>query len=112
MLDAIRRVHSGEALFALSILSKLVEHYVSVPSLVREPEDNSVHDFLTPGEREVLVLVASGLSNDEIIAELHVSKNAVKTHISNLLGRLHARDRAQLVIAAYTHVIASADRRP
>ncbi len=58
-------------------------------------------DGLTGREREILVLVASGLSNHEIATHLHLSRATVKTHISHLLAKLHARDRAQLVIAAY-----------
>ncbi len=56
---------------------------------------------LTPRETEVLTLIAQGLSNDEITAELVVSANTIKTHISSLLATLHARDRAALVIIAY-----------
>lgn len=101
LLDAIRRVHGGEALFAPSILTKLVEHYVSAPTHAARADATQSIDRLTPREREVLALVGRGLSNDEITSELHVSGNTVKTHISSLLAKLHARDRAQLVIAAY-----------
>lgn len=106
LLDAIRRVHTGEALFAPAILTKLVEHYVAQPALStgRERQDNG---GLTPRETEVLTLIGRGFSNDEITAKLHVSANTVKTHVSNLLAKLHARDRAQLVIAAYQRGLAS-----
>ena len=103
LLDAIRRVHSGEALFAPSILTRLVEHYVSGSGPALQAAADPALSLLTPRETEVLTLVARGLSNDEITAELHVSGNTVKTHISNLLAKLHARDRAQLVIAAYEY---------
>jgi DNA-binding NarL/FixJ family response regulator len=97
LLDAIRRTHRGESLFAPAILTRLVEHYVSRPATapVRGP------DILTERETEVLTLVGRGLSNDELAGALHISVKTVKTHIGNLLAKLQARDRAQLVIAAY-----------
>lgn len=103
LLDAIRRVHGGEALFAPAILTKLVDHYVSGSGPGGRAVAGGALALLTPRETEVLALVADGLSNDEIAADLHVSGNTVKTHIGNLLAKLHARDRAQLVIAAYEH---------
>ena len=101
LLDAIRRIHVGEALFAPTILTRLIDHYVTSGSPARNAEVGAGPSLLTPRETEVLALVAAGLSNDEITAHLHISGNTVKTHISNLLAKLHARDRAQLVIAAY-----------
>ena len=99
LIDAIRRVHRGESLFAPSILTSLVEHFLDR----RAP--SKTHDIarITPRETEVLTLVGRGLSNDDIARELTVSHNTVKTHISSLLAKLDARDRAQLVIAAYEH---------
>lgn len=101
LLAAIRRTHAGEALFAPSVLAKLVGHYVAASAPALRQGRSPAFDRLTPRETEVLALVAEGLSNDEITAALHVSGNTVKTHIGNLLAKLHARDRAQLVIAAY-----------
>jgi DNA-binding NarL/FixJ family response regulator len=97
LLDAIRRTHAGESLFASAILTRLVEHYVNRPAAApgRGP------GLLTERETEVLTLVGRGLSNDELAATLVISVKTVKTHIGNLLAKLHARDRAQLVIAAY-----------
>lgn len=97
LLDAIRRTHAGESLFAPAILTRLVEHYLTRPvgTAVARPQ------HLTERESEVLYLVARGLSNDNIAAALTISIKTVKTHIGNLLAKLHARDRAQLVIAAY-----------
>lgn len=111
MLDAIRRIHAGESLFSPSILTKLIDHYVSESTTARRSAGKPVLGLLTPRETEVLALVASGLSNEEIRTELCVSGNTVKTHISNLLAKLQARDRAQLVIAAYEHGLTSAARR-
>lgn len=99
LIDAIRRFHHGESLLAPTILTTLIEHYLD-----RRPAEAPVGlAQLTPRETDVLTLVARGLSNDDIAAELTVSHNTVKTHISSLLAKLAARDRAQLVIAAYEH---------
>jgi DNA-binding NarL/FixJ family response regulator len=96
LLDAIRRIHSGESLFAPAILTRLIEHFTSRPAAPPRHLDG-----LTERETEVLVLVARGLSNHEIAGELTISIKTVKTHIGNLLAKLHARDRTQLVITAY-----------
>ena len=107
LLDAIRRTCAHESLFAPAILSRLVEHYVSRPAVTVPGR----LDILTERESEVLGLVARGLSNDEIAVSLTISVKTVKTHMGNLLAKLGARDRAQLVIAAYEHgVIAVAQR--
>ncbi len=98
LLDAIRRTHAGESMFAPTILTRLVEHYVRRPATPCR-----ALDVLTERETEVLTLVARGLSNDDLAAALTISVKTVKTHIGNLLSKLHARDRAQLVIAAYEH---------
>jgi DNA-binding NarL/FixJ family response regulator len=99
LVDAIRRTHSGESLFAPSILTRLVAHYLDRPTrrTARGP------DALTDRETEVLTQVGRGLSNDEIAQALSISMGTVKSHIGSLLAKLHARDRAQLVIAAYDH---------
>ena len=111
LLDAIRRVHAGESLFAPTILTKLIDHYVTESRPARTAAGRPVLAVLTPRETEVLGLVASGLSNDEIVSELCVSGNTVKTHIGNLLAKLHARDRAQLVIAAYNNGLTAAHQQ-
>lgn len=111
ILDAIRRIHTGESLFAPTILTRLVEHYVRAPDPAPPTRPDVALRSLIRREAEVLALIAKGLSNDEITAELHVSGNTLKTHISSLLSKLHARDRAQLVIAAYEHGIITVQRR-
>jgi DNA-binding NarL/FixJ family response regulator len=97
LLAAIRVVASGESLLSPSVTRRLIREFV------RQPTAGAVTglDVLTAREKEVLLLIARGLSNAEIMAALHVSTGTVKTHIGNLLAKLHARDRAQLVIAAY-----------
>ncbi|MBL7259964.1 response regulator [Paractinoplanes lichenicola] len=98
LLDAVRRTHRGESLFAPSILTRLVDHFVSAAGVTRERPSLR---GLTVREVDVLTLVGTGLSNDEIAAALVISIKTVKTHLTHLLAKLRARDRAQLVIAAY-----------
>jgi DNA-binding NarL/FixJ family response regulator len=107
LLDAIRRTHEGVSLFAPSIVTRLVEHYVATP---RAGPPAPLGD-LTAREVEVLALVGRGLSNDEIAAHLAISIKTVKTHISHLLAKAAARDRAQLVIAAFDAGLAQPRRR-
>lgn len=102
LLNAIRRTHSGESLFAPSILARLVGHYVDKRHTAG---DNSATrpriDKLTAREVEVLGLIGQGLSNHEIAGHLTIAVKTVKSHVSHLLSKLTARDRVQLVIAAY-----------
>jgi len=95
LLDAIRTVAAGEALLAPSVTRRLI-----AASLHRYAPRRTL-DGVTPRERDVLRLVTRGLSNAEIEAALHISRGTLKTHIGNLLTKLRARDRAQLVIAGY-----------
>jgi DNA-binding NarL/FixJ family response regulator len=99
LLTAIRLVAAGEALLAPAATRHLVDAFVSRPSLGR-PDARLVGE-LTGREREVLRLVAQGLSNAEIAGRLVVSPATAKTHVSRILAKLGLRDRAQLVIAAY-----------
>jgi DNA-binding NarL/FixJ family response regulator len=97
LLTAIGVVAAGDALLAPSVTRRLVAEFSR-----REPPSRQVRlDGVTDREREVLLLIARGLSNSEIAAQLHLGMATVKTHIGRLLSKLHARDRAQLVIAAY-----------
>ncbi|GAA3474866.1 response regulator transcription factor [Nonomuraea roseola] len=93
LLAAIRLVARGEALLAPTVTRRLIEEFAR--PAVRGLEG------ITDREREVLTLIARGLSNTEITERLHLSMATVKTHIGRLLTKLEARDRAQLVIAAY-----------
>jgi DNA-binding NarL/FixJ family response regulator len=99
LLTAIRIIAAGEALLAPSATRRLIAEYASRPRPPERPVRSL--DTLTDRETEVLSLIASGLSNDEICHHLHVSMATTKTHIGRLLAKLAARDRAQLVIAAY-----------
>jgi DNA-binding NarL/FixJ family response regulator len=99
LLAAIRIVAAGEALLAPAATRHPVADFVSRPAVGRP--DARLAGELTGREREVLVLVAQGLSNAEIAGRLVVSPATAKTHVSRILAKLGLRDRAQLVIAAY-----------
>lgn len=97
---AIRTVHTGEAAVAPRLLTRLISTYVRVP--VRPARQTAgVPAGLTPREREIWRLLATGLDNAEISAELDISVSTVKNHITGIFGKLGVRDRAQAVIAAY-----------
>ncbi|WP_375504624.1 response regulator [uncultured Jatrophihabitans sp.] len=99
LADAIRTVHAGEALLAPSVTKRLIERFnAQQPAGSMAP---SKVKTLTEREREVLVMIAGGLSNDAIATALVVSPATVKTHISRIFAKLDIRDRAQAVIAAY-----------
>jgi DNA-binding NarL/FixJ family response regulator len=99
LLAAIRVVAAGEALLAPNITRRLIAHFTRQPDPLRPPPGALAR--LTAREREVLELIATGLSNTEISARLAMSVPTVKTHISRLLAKLGARDRAQLVVIAF-----------
>jgi DNA-binding NarL/FixJ family response regulator len=99
LTDAIRTVVAGETLLAPAVTRRLVEEFCRRPSPRNGPPAEL--GAVTARELEVLTLVGRGLSNDEIAAQLVVSHSTVKTHVTHLLAKLNARDRAQLVIAAY-----------
>jgi DNA-binding NarL/FixJ family response regulator len=98
LLNAIRVIAGGEALLAPSATRHLIEEFARHPE--HKPPSPAL-DVITEREQEVLVEIARGLSNTEIAATLHMSPATAKTHVSRLLAKLHARDRAQLVIVAY-----------
>ncbi|MBL1068593.1 response regulator transcription factor [Streptomyces sp. 7-21] len=100
LLGAIRAVHSGDAVVAPSTTRRLLDRFASLlPSA--EPPTHPELDQLTDREREVLVLIAQGLSNGEIAARLFVSEATVKTHVGRILAKLNLRDRVQAVVLAY-----------
>jgi DNA-binding NarL/FixJ family response regulator len=96
LLDAIRLVHRGDQLLSPAATRALIGRFLSLPDPART--DLAV---LTDREREVVALVACGLSNDDIARHLVVSPHTAKTHVNRAMSKLGARDRAQLVIAAY-----------
>ena len=100
LLNAIQVVAEGESLLSPRITSKLVADFASRAERSRAVDDEAL-GVLTEREREVLASVGRGLSNAEIAEELFVSMATAKTHVSRVLTKLHARDRAQLVVIAY-----------
>ena len=109
LLEAIRVVAEGEALLAPSVTRRLIEEFVSRPGTT--PVDLDALDSLTEREREVLALVGKGMSNQEIAEYLVVSPTTSKTHVSRIMTKLNARDRAQLVVVAYeTGLVRAGDR--
>ncbi len=98
LLRAVRVVARGDALLAPSVTRRLIADVVA-----RSPAPRPAPELeeLTPREREILILVGGGLSNDEIADRLGISPATAKTHVSRILGKLAARDRAQLVVIAY-----------
>ena len=99
LLAAIRVVAAGDALLAPNVTRRLIEHFIRHPDPLRVPP--GALEALTIREREVLALIAAGLSNTEIARELVMSVPTAKTHVSRILAKLSARDRAQLVVIAY-----------
>jgi DNA-binding NarL/FixJ family response regulator len=97
LLDAIRVIAAGEALLTPSATRRLIQQFTRDPA---PPEPHAL-DGITGRECDVLLRIGQGLSNAEICEHLHISMATTKTHISRLLAKLGARDRAQLVIAAY-----------
>ena len=99
LVEAVRTIAAGEALLAPTVTRRLIEEFVRRP-----PPGDAVPERLaelTEREREVLTLIARGLSNSEIASTLFVSGATVKTHVNRILGKLDLRDRVQAVVLAY-----------
>jgi DNA-binding NarL/FixJ family response regulator len=101
LLDAIRLVAAGEALLSPKATRSLIARFLDQPEPGVPLPAPAALDGLTDREREVLALVAAGLSNDEIAERLYVSPLTAKTHVNRAMTKLGARDRAQLVVIAY-----------
>ena len=110
LVAAVRLVRTGDALLAPSITRRLVERFApqqaAAPSLHRDLSE------LTPRELEVLQLLARGLSNAELAAQLTLSEATVKTHVARILAKLQLRDRVQAVVLAYETGLAAPARGP
>ena len=110
LADGIRAVAAGEALLAPTVTRRLIEEFARVgPARRIRPAEL---DELTPRELEVLQLVARGMSNAEIAAELFLSETTVKTHVTHVLGKLGLRDRVQAVVLAYESGLVSPGHGP
>jgi DNA-binding NarL/FixJ family response regulator len=105
LVSAIRTVHSGEALLAPAVATMLVEQLAAEDG-EGAPERR---EHLTPREREVLALLARGRANKVIARDLGVSERTVKTHVSNILGKLDLTDRTQAAVYAVRHGIVPKD---
>ena len=99
LLSAIRTIAAGDSLIAPAVTRALIGRYAE--RLRPSERDASVFDALTPREREVLILLADGLSNAEIATDLVVSHETVKTYVSRILTKLGVRDRVQAVVLAH-----------
>jgi len=108
IVDAVRAVHRGDALLSPRATRSLIDRFLDTPAVTGGP-----HRFaadlaqLTTRELEVLTMVGQGLSNTDIADRLVISPHTVKTHVARIMAKLHAHDRAQLVIAAYENGLLS-----
>ncbi len=98
LINGVRAVARGDALLSPSVTRRLIAEFAA---RAKTPAATSRLDALTEREREVMALVAGGLSNEEIARQLFVSPATAKTHVSRAMTKLGARDRAQLVVIAY-----------
>lgn len=103
IVRAVRAVHAGDALLSPTATRSLITRYVRSPDPHRAPSAEATRNVerLTEREREVLHLVGRGLSNQEIAETLFISPHTAKTHVNRIMTKIHAHDRAQLVILAY-----------
>jgi len=99
LVRAVREIVAGEALLSPSVTRRLIQEFTARPT--RPELTPPTMSTLTDREVEVVALVAQGLTNDEIAAELYLSPATARTHVSRAMVKLHARDRAQLVVFAY-----------
>ena len=99
LVAAVRTLAGGEALLDPTVTRRIIDAFVRVPDQAGQQSELRAH--LTERETEVLKLLAAGLSNSEIAAELYISHSTAKTHVSSILSKLGLRDRIQAVICAY-----------
>jgi DNA-binding NarL/FixJ family response regulator len=111
LLFAIRAVYSGDSVVAPSTTRRLIDQFAALLPDGEQAAPDELAD-LTDREREVLTLVATGLSNAEIARRLFVSDATVKTHVGRVLAKLGLRDRVQAVVYAYEHGLVRAGQRP
>jgi DNA-binding NarL/FixJ family response regulator len=113
LLDAIRVVARGDALLSPRATRGLIARFLAQPSRSGPETDGGALDAVTDREREMVTLVAHGLSNEDIAARLHLSPLTVKTHVNRAMSKLDVRDRAQLVVLAYqTGLVRAGDPEP
>jgi DNA-binding NarL/FixJ family response regulator len=108
LIDAIRVVAAGDQLLSPAATSKLIARFLAEPSRAAPPIPAAI-ETLTAREREIVALIATGLSNEDIAVKLFVSPFTVKTHANRAMAKLGARDRAQLVVIAFQSGMVRAD---
>ena len=101
LVDAVRIIAAGDALLGPEITRRLIDRFIMAGPAAAQPP--RVLATLTPREKEVLALIARGLSNSEIAQSIFVSEGTVKTHVARILTKLGLRDRVQAVVFAYEH---------
>ena len=102
LVEAVRTVAAGQSLLSPTITRRLIERFILVgPATPASARQSRELGELTPREREVLLLIAEGLSNAEIGQRLYISETTVKTHVTHILQKLGLRDRVQAVVLAY-----------
>lgn len=101
LLDAVRTIAAGETLLSPAATRSIVARFLATPIAASPPPHPDRLAVLTPREREMVALVATGLSNQEIAERMHLSPFTVRAHVQRSMTKLHARDRAQLVVIAY-----------
>jgi DNA-binding NarL/FixJ family response regulator len=111
LLAAIRLVAQGEALLSPSVTRAVIARFSTATPVPEEPVPSPALGLLTEREREVVALVATGLSNEDIAAKLVVSPLTAKTHVSRAMAKVGAHDRAQLVVFAYESGLTRPGRR-
>ncbi|WP_430591973.1 response regulator [Humidisolicoccus flavus] len=100
IIDAVHALAQGDALLAPAVTKRVIESFASTPRAITPPP---MLDGLTEREREILALIAKGLSNSEIAKRLFLGESTIKTHVSNVLAKLGLRDRVHAVIWSYEH---------
>jgi DNA-binding NarL/FixJ family response regulator len=99
LAEAVRTIAAGESLLAPSVMRRMIEAHIRQPA--PDPATTAKVSLLTDRERQVLTLIARGMSNQEIAQELYLSEPTVKSHINRILAKTSSRDRAQAVVFAY-----------
>ncbi|MFI6344206.1 response regulator [Streptomyces sp. NPDC050560] len=112
LLDAVRTIAAGDTLLSPAATRSLVARFLATPDHTAPPHHPGRLAALTPREREMVALVATGLSNQEIAGRMSLSPFTVRAHVQRAMTKLEARDRAQLVVIAYRTGLARADPAP
>jgi DNA-binding NarL/FixJ family response regulator len=106
LIAAIRTVAAGDALLSPTVTTRVIKQFARIP----HPEPPKELEDLTAREREILLLIANGLSNAEIGKKLYISETTVKTHVTHILQKLNLRDRVQAVVLAYQSGLLETDQ--